>query len=108
MAKGPAQARAEPAARLRQNHVCHCKLGRDVKTIEFELREDFIPLDDLLKATGIASSGGAAKAMISQGKVRLDGVIELRKTRKVFAGQMVETEAASIRIHARTRPPQLV
>ena len=79
-----------------------------MKTIEFELREDFIPLDDLLKATGMASSGGAAKAMITQGKVRLDGVIELRKARKVFAGQLVETETAPIRIHARTRPPQSV
>lgn len=75
-----------------------------MKTIEFELREEFIPLDDLLKATGMASSGGAAKAMISQGKVRLDGVIERRRSRKVFAGQVVETETAPIRIHARTRP----
>ena len=75
-----------------------------MKTIEFELREDFIALDDLLKATGMASSGGAAKAMIAQGKVRLDAVIELRRSRKVFAGQVVETEAAPIRIHARTRP----
>jgi len=102
------QAQAEAAACLRQNHACRCKLGRGVKTIEFELREDFIPLDDLLKATGMASSGGAAKAMIAQGKVRLDGVIELRKARKVFAGQIVETDTAPIRIHARTRPAPAV
>jgi ribosome-associated protein len=79
-----------------------------VRIIEFELREDFIPLDDLLKATAMASSGGAAKAMISRGKVRLDGVIELRKSCKIFAGQIVEMETASIRIHARTRPTPFV
>ena len=30
--------------------------------IEFELRGEYIPLDALLKATALASSGGAAKA----------------------------------------------
>ncbi len=75
-----------------------------MKTIEFELRQDFIPLDDLLKATGLAHSGGAAKAMIAEAKVRLDGDIELQKARKVFAGQLVETANARIRIHAPTRP----
>jgi ribosome-associated protein len=75
-----------------------------VKTIEFELRQDFIPLDDLLKATGLASSGGAAKALISVGKVRLDGEVELQKARKVYAGQIVEVLTARIRVHAPTRP----
>jgi ribosome-associated protein YbcJ (S4-like RNA binding protein) len=35
-------------------------------------------------------------------------VIELRKARKVFAGQIVETDTAPIRIHARTRPAPAV
>ncbi|MFZ2650090.1 MAG: RNA-binding S4 domain-containing protein [Burkholderiaceae bacterium] len=75
-----------------------------MKTIEFELREDFIALDDLLKATGMADSGGAAKAMIAQGRVRLNGEVELQKSRKIFAGQVVETQNARIRMHAPTRP----
>lgn len=83
-------------------------MGRHVKTIEFELRQDFIPLDDLLKATGLASSGGTAKAMIAEGKVRLDGEVELQKARKVFAGQLIETQNARIRIHAPTRPAAFV
>jgi ribosome-associated protein len=79
-----------------------------VKTIEFELRQDFIPLDDLLKATGLASSGGAAKALIADGKVHVDGEVELQKARKVFAGQLIETQTARIRIHAPTRPASFV
>jgi ribosome-associated protein len=65
-------------------------------------------LDDLLKATGMAPSGGAAKAMIAEGKVRLDGEVELQKARKVFAGQIVETQNARIRMHAPTRPAPFV
>ena len=79
-----------------------------MKTIEFELRADFIPLDDLLKATGMASSGGAAKAMIADGQVLLDGEVELQKSRKVFAGQVVETQNARIRMHAPTRPAPFI
>jgi ribosome-associated protein len=56
---------------------------------EFELRGEWIALDDLLKVTGLASSGGAAKAMIADGQVKLDGVLETRKTKKIRAGQMV-------------------
>lgn len=56
---------------------------------EFELRGEWIALDDLLKVTGLASSGGAAKAMIADGQVKLDGVLETRKTKKIRAGQTV-------------------
>ncbi len=79
-----------------------------MKIIDFELRHDFIPLDDLLKATGLAPSGGAAKAFISEGKVTLDGEVELQKTRKVYAGQWVEVPGARIRMHAPTRPAPFV
>ena len=74
-----------------------------MKTIDFELRQDFIALDDLLKATGLAPSGGTAKAMIAAGKVSVDGEIELQKARKVCPGQLVETSAARVRVHAPTR-----
>ncbi len=75
-----------------------------MKIIDFELRDAFIPLDDLLKATGVAPSGGAAKSIIADGKVRLDGEVEWQKAKKVYAGQLVETAAVRIRMHAPTRP----
>jgi ribosome-associated protein len=40
---------------------------------DFALRGEYITLDALLKATGIAESGGAAKAMVAAGKVQVDG-----------------------------------
>ena len=81
---------------------------RFVKTVDFELRTDFIPLDDLLKATGLAPSGGVAKMLISEGRVTVDGAVELRKACKVRAGQVVELQGTRIRMHAPTRPAPFV
>ena len=67
---------------------------------EFALRGEFITLDALLKATGIAESGGAAKAMVAAGKVQVDGQLELRKTAKLRAGQVVAVAGARIRLLA--------
>ena len=64
--------------------------------IDFELRGDFIPLDALLKATGLADSGGRAKAMVAEGLVQVDGRQELRKTAKLRAGQQVRLAGACI------------
>ena len=66
--------------------------------IDFELRGEFIPLDSLLKATGLAHSGGAARMLISDGAVQVDGQTELRKTAKMRAGQQVTLGDARIRL----------
>jgi ribosome-associated protein len=66
--------------------------------IDFELRGDFIPLDALLKATGVCHSGGAAKMLVSEGKVQVDGQPELRKTCKIRAGQVVGLTGTRIRV----------
>ena len=58
--------------------------------LEFQLRGDFIELCNLLKLTGVVDSGGAGKALVAEGVVSVDGEIELRKTAKIRAGQVVE------------------
>ena len=66
--------------------------------IDFELRGDFIPLDALLKATAVAHSGGAAKTLVADGAVHVDGQPESRKTCKIRSGQVVTVAAAHTRI----------
>ncbi|MEY4753681.1 MAG: hypothetical protein RJA44_1356 [Pseudomonadota bacterium] len=68
--------------------------------IDFELRSEFIPLDALLKATSVVSSGGAAKMLVASGVVEVDGRQELRKTCKIRAGQVVSLTGTRIRVHA--------
>lgn len=67
-------------------------------TIDFELRGEHIALDALLKATGLAPSGGTARMFITQGLVQVDGQTELRKTAKIRDGQRVEFEATLVKV----------
>lgn len=69
-----------------------------MQRIEFELRGEFITLDNLLKAAGLAGSGGAAKAMVAEGRVQVDGRDELRKTCKIRAGQVVSVHDARVHV----------
>jgi ribosome-associated protein len=69
-----------------------------MQQIDFPLRGEYIALDALLKATGLAPSGGVAKAMVADGRVQLNGQVELRKTCKVRAGQVVAVAGARVRV----------
>ncbi len=69
-------------------------------TLDLQLRGDHITLDALLKATGLAASGGDAKALITSGKVLVDGLSELRRGRKLRAGQVVDLGTQRVRLLA--------
>ena len=71
-----------------------------MNTIEFRLRGEHITLDALLKATGLAPSGGIAKMMVADGRVQVDGREELRKTCKIRAGQVVALAGSRITVIA--------
>ena len=75
-----------------------------MQQIEFPLRGDHITLDALLKATGLASSGGLAKALVADGRVQVDGQVELRKTCKIRAGQVVALTGVRVRVLAGPAP----
>jgi ribosome-associated protein len=68
--------------------------------IDFDLRGEHIALDALLKATGLAGSGGAAKAMILGGEVQVDGRPEDRRSAKIRAGQVVTVGPEVVRVRS--------
>ena len=68
--------------------------------LEFELDRDFVELNQLLKLAGLCDSGGAGKAIVASGAVSVDGVVELRKTCKIHAGQLVRLGDAEISVVA--------
>lgn len=71
-----------------------------MQSIEFQLDRDYIELNNLLKLTGVVSSGGAGKMIVASGDVRVNGVVETRKTCKILAGQLVSLDDVEIKVLA--------
>lgn len=69
-------------------------------TITFAVRGDHIQLDQLLKATGLVESGGAAHAAIADGQVQVDGQAESRKRAKLRPGQSIAFAGQTVRLVA--------
>lgn len=53
------------------------------------VRAEPIELCQLLKFAGLADNGGAAKAVIGEGRVLLNGVVETQKRKKIMGGDRV-------------------
>ena len=68
--------------------------------ISFPLRGGYIELNQLLKLAGACNSGGEGKQLVAEGLVLVDGAVELRKTCKIRAGQVVRFEDLEIRVVA--------
>lgn len=71
-----------------------------MQQLRFELDRDHVELNQLLKLAGLCDSGGAGKALVAGGAVRVDGDVELRKTCKIRAGQVVKLGDACIEVVA--------
>lgn len=70
------------------------------KPTELALRGEYITLDALLKATGLAGSGGEAKGLIADGAVRVNGEVDTRRGRKLRVGDVVQLGGAEVRVVA--------
>ncbi len=58
--------------------------------MNFELTQEYIELIKLLKVTGIAETGGMAKALVEDEQVLYNGQIDTRKRLKVRKGDIIE------------------
>lgn len=65
---------------------------------EIILRDDFIKLGQAIKAAGLVESGVEAKIVIQDGEVKINGVVETQRGKKLFGGEVVEYNGSSILI----------
>ena len=65
---------------------------------EIILRYDFIKLGQAIKAAGLVESGVEAKIVIQDGEVKVNGVVETQRGKKLFGGEVVEYNGSSILI----------
>ena len=56
----------------------------------FGIHTEYIDLLQFLKATGIAATGGEAKAIVDEGFVTVNGKAESRRRRKLRPGDVLD------------------
>lgn len=65
---------------------------------EIVLRDEFIKLGQAIKAAGLVESGVEAKIVTQDGEVKVNGVVETQRGKKLFGGEVVEYNGSSILI----------
>ena len=66
--------------------------------IKFKLEGEFIPLIQLLKATGLVQSGGEAQTVVEDGLVKYNGKVDYRKRLKVRVGDVIDFMSQQITV----------
>ncbi len=65
---------------------------------EIAINTEFIKLDQLLKWANLTGSGVEAKMFIQNGEVKVNSVVETRRGKKIYDGDIVEFAGEKIAV----------
>ncbi len=65
---------------------------------QVKISTEFIKLDSLLKFAGVTETGGIAKEIIAEGKVKYNGEVCLMRGKKVYSGDVVAIDEIDFEI----------
>jgi ribosome-associated protein len=68
---------------------------------EIEILQEPIELYKILKYENLVASGGEAKHVISEGRVKVNGEIETRKRKKIVSGDVIEFGNERLRVQVK-------
>lgn len=69
-----------------------------MEEITFKIEGEYIELIQLLKAIGLAQTGGHAKMIVDEELVQRNGELETRKRAKLVVGDTIEVEDYRIQL----------
>jgi ribosome-associated protein len=73
-------------------------INHDDTYIIATITTEYIELDKLLKRENLAASGGEARYLVSQGLVQVNGILEMRKRRKLYPGDVARFNDIEVRV----------
>lgn len=65
---------------------------------DVEINRQPVELYKVLKFEGLVATGGEAKMVIAEGMVTVNGEVEMRKRRKLFANDIIEFNNEKMRL----------
>lgn len=75
--------------------------GRELIMETYRIRDEYIKLGQALKASGLAESGVDAKYAVLDGRVKVNGKVEIRRGKKLVPGDVVEYGREILKIEAK-------
>jgi ribosome-associated protein len=72
-------------------------------TREIKIKTDFIKLDSLLKFAGITETGGIAKEIIAEERIKVNGEVCTARGKKIRAGDSVEIDEISLKLEIKSQ-----
>lgn len=66
--------------------------------MKYELKDEYIELYKLFKLLDLVDSGAEAKFIISDGHVKRNGEVELRKRAKIRSGDVIEVADVTVEV----------
>ena len=63
-----------------------------MKTVEIKIHTDFIKLDSLLKFAGVVETGGIAKEVIAEERIKVGGEVCTMRGKKIRPGDKVQID----------------
>jgi ribosome-associated protein len=72
--------------------------GKIMEIIKLREQDEFIKLGQAVKAAGLVESGVEAKEVIQEGRVSVNGEVDTRRGRKLYAGDVAEYNGEQIKI----------
>lgn len=69
-----------------------------MEIIEIKIKTEFIKLDSLLKFSGLTDTGGFAKEIIRDGKVKVNGEVCTMRGKKIRIGDEVSVDKFIVKV----------
>lgn len=66
--------------------------------MEIKIKTPFIKLDQLLKFSGLVSTGGEAKDVILEGLVKVNGEIAFQRGKKIYPGDKISFNNENLKV----------
>ncbi len=71
-----------------------------MKAETIQIDSEYIKLQDLLKLTGLAATGGMAKIVIQNGEVKVNGEVCTMRGKKMREGDTAEYDGVSVTVES--------
>ncbi|WP_124100384.1 RNA-binding S4 domain-containing protein [Ruminococcus sp. Marseille-P6503] len=70
----------------------------DYKQVKVNIRTDYIKLDSLLKYAGLTETGGIAKEIIAEERIKVNGEVCTARGKKIRKGDSIQIDEISTEI----------